>query len=139
MPANVVFDSGPLVALFDRDDAHHARTVEFMRRFRGIAISNLAVVTEVMYLLDFSGPAQRSFLEWIQSGGLRLVELNPDDFERVRELMEQYADRPMDFADASLVALCERLGIRDIASVDSDFLIYRYRNRLTFRNVLLKK
>ena len=45
------------------------------------------------------------------------------------------AVRPMDFTDATLVALCERLGTRDIASVDSDFTVYRYRNRQAFRNL----
>ncbi|MBW3543792.1 MAG: PIN domain-containing protein [Planctomycetes bacterium] len=124
------------MALFDRDDAHHQRCVEFIRKFRGTGISNLAVVTEVVYLLDFSRQAQRDFLQWIQAGALRLVELDSDDLERVIELMEKYADRPMDFADASLVAVCERLGVRDVASVDNDFLIYRFRNRSTFRNVL---
>ncbi|HUG94132.1 MAG TPA: PIN domain-containing protein [Planctomycetaceae bacterium] len=138
MPAHVVFDSGPLVALFDRDDEFHRRSVDFIRRFRGTAVSNLAVVTEVMYLLDFSHQAQTDFLEWVRAGALELVELNSADFERIIELMAKYADRPMDFADASLVAICERLDVRDIASVDNDFLIYRFRKRSMFRNVFLR-
>ena len=44
---------------------------------------------------------------------------------------------PMDFADASLVAICERLGIREIASIDRHFFIFRYKNRSAFKNVLV--
>ena len=40
-------------------------------------------------------------------------------------LMEKYQDRPMDLADASLVAAAERLGIRQVFTVDGDFQIYR--------------
>lgn len=44
----------------------------------------------------------------------------------------------MDFADALLVAICERLNVRKVASVDLDFSIYRFRNRGHFENVLLR-
>jgi predicted nucleic acid-binding protein len=50
--------------------------------------------------------------------------------------MEKYGDLPMDFTDAVVVALCERLGTRHVASVDRDFAIYRYKGRAKFVNVL---
>ena len=69
MPSAVVVDSGPCVALFDRDDSHHKAAVEFVRRQRRRELlSTLAVVTEVMYLLDFSLQAQTDFLTWVNSG-----------------------------------------------------------------------
>ena len=58
-----------------------------------------------------------------------------EDLVRIIELTEKYPDLPMDFADASLVVLCERLKIRDVASVDRDFGIYRTREKKTFRNL----
>ena len=134
MPGRVVIDAGPLVALFDGNDQHHPPAMRFIQTLRDELVSNLAVVTETAYLLSFSLKAQTDFLTWVRDGALTLVETELADFERIIELMQKYADRPMDFTDASLVTLCERLGVRDVASVDRDFTIYRYRNRETFRN-----
>lgn len=50
----------------------------------------------------------------------------------MRELMHKYQDRPMDLADASIVAAAETLGIRRVFTVDSDFLIYRYKDSAPF-------
>lgn len=136
-PARIVVDSGPLIALFDAGDHHHVRALEFVRAVQAKLISTMAVVTEVMYVLDDSLAAQKNLLAWIQAGGLALTEPETGDFERVAELMEKYADLPMDFTDAVVVALCERLGIQHIASVDSDFAIYRYKGRSKFINVFL--
>ena len=49
--------------------------------------------------------------------------------------MAKYVDLPMDFADATLVAVAERLGIRDVATLDDDFTVYRFRDRWAFRNL----
>lgn len=138
MPERVLFDAGPLVALFDRDDAYHVRAVDFLREFSGEAVTSLPVITEVVYLLDFSLQAQVDFLRWVGDGAVTLVDLAPDDFTRIVELIEKYADLPMDFTDGVLVAIAERLKIRHVASVDKDFSIYRYRSRYHFHNVFLK-
>jgi predicted nucleic acid-binding protein len=135
-PRRVVVDSGPLIALFDADDRYHQRTLEFVRQARGKLTSTMAVVTEAMYVLDESLKAQKNLLAWIQAGGLHLREPEAGDFERISELMEKYTDLPMDFTDAVVVTLCERLGIQHIASVDRDFAIYRYKGHAKFINVL---
>lgn len=95
----------------------------------------MAVVTEAMYVLEESLLARQNLLAWIQGGGLTLTQPEAGDFERVIALLEKYADLPMDFTDAVLVALCERLGIHHVASVDRDFAIYRYKGRGKFSNV----
>lgn len=136
-PGKVVVDSGPLIALFDAGDVHHRRALEFVRACRAQLISTMAAVTEAMYVLDESLRARRNLLAWIQAGGIKLSEPDGQDFERVAELMEKYADLPMDFTDAVLVVLCERLGIHHVATVDRDFSIYRYRGRTKFVNVFL--
>ena len=135
-PRRVVVDSGPLIALFDASDAHHQRALEFVRQSRVALISTMAVVTEAMYVLEESLPAQKNLLSWIQAGGLVLTEPEASDFDRIITLLEKYADLPMDFTDAVVVALCERLGTRHVASVDRDFAIYRYKGRTAFINVL---
>jgi hypothetical protein len=135
MPSAVIVDSGPLIALFDADDTHHLRAEDFVRTTRARLMTSLAAVTEAMYVLEPSLPARRNLLTWIQRNGLELVEPDVSDFERIAELMEKYADLPMDFTDAVLVALCERLGIQHVASIDRDFAIYRYKGRRHFINV----
>ena len=50
--------------------------------------------------------------------------------------MAKYADLPADFADAALVAMCERLGISAIATLDRDFDVYRLHDEKAFDNVL---
>lgn len=59
-------------------------------------------------------------------------EIQEQDYRRLLELMEQYQDRPMDLADASLVLVAERTGFRRILTLDSDFLFYRIENQGTF-------
>jgi predicted nucleic acid-binding protein len=131
----VVVDSGPIIALFDAGDTYHAGAMEFVRQTRAKLISSMAVVTEAMYVLEESLQARKNLLAWIRAGGLTLIEPEAGDFERVLELIEKYADLPMDFTDAVVVALCERLGTNHVASVDRDFTIYRYKGRTKFINV----
>lgn len=135
MRGRVAIDSGPLVALFDKDDTHHQRAVSFLKQLKSRLVSNLAVLTEVSYLLDFSVEAQKDFLRWVCGGGVTVVEVTNEDLERVVSLLEIYADLPADFADASLIAICERLGIHEIATVDRDFSIYRLKGKRAFKNI----
>ena len=137
MPRTVVVDAGPLVALFNRRDADHHRVVSFLREYHDRLFSTLAVVTEVMHVLEFSHNAQQGFLQWMSTGAVERIELSDEDFRRTIELHSKYADRPMDFADATLVAVAERLGIRAVLTLDSDFRIYRYRGRYSFQLPLL--
>jgi predicted nucleic acid-binding protein len=137
-PRTVVVDSGPIIAFFDADDAHHQRGLEFLRQTRAQLISTMAAVTEAMHVLADSLRARKNLLVWIQSGGLHLTEPTLDDFARIAELIEKYADLPMDFTDAVVVALCERLNVRHVATVDRDFAIYRHKGKTKFVNVFLE-
>jgi predicted nucleic acid-binding protein len=109
--------------------------VEFLRKFKGELISDLPVVTEALYLLDFSVEAQVGFIRWLLAGGVTLIDVIPEDLERSAELLEKYRDLPADFADATLVAIAERMGLREIATIDRDFGIYRLEGKRAFRNV----
>ena len=57
------------------------------------------------------------------------------DLPRIIEIMKKYSDLPADFADASLLAMCERRGIREVATLDKDFDVYRTADRKRLRNV----
>jgi hypothetical protein len=122
----VLVDTGPLVALFDRDDAHHARCVEALRAIRRPLITVWPVLTEAAHLLSFSFLAQDSLWEFVERGGLRIAEVAPSDIPRLRALMHKYSDHPMDLADAVLVRVAEREGLRTIFTLDhGDFGVYR--------------
>lgn len=85
------------------------------------------VLTEAFHFLD--GVGQREVLwEFILSESARPVDLFPDDSQRMRVLMRQYSKLPMDFADASLVALAERLNVRKVFTLDRHFRLYRPRH-----------
>jgi len=84
-----------------------------------------------MYLLSDLRKAQDAVWEMIVRGVLQLLSLNVADVPRIRELMSKYADRPMDLADAALVRVAEREGIRKIFTVDRDDLsVYRLHGRV---------
>ncbi len=140
-PLVVLADSGPLAALYNRRDKHHARALEFFRS-HGAALhlcTTWEVVSEVMYFLNFSAAAQGDFLEWLHAGHERglidIAALTPADLPGLTALIRKYADRPMDLADASLVWLAEKTGITDIISIDrADFAVYRTSKRKAFKN-----
>src|ERR1700730_17213151 len=123
------------MALFDRNDRHHRRAVEYVRTCQSRLVTNLPVLTEATFLLRFSVEAQRDLLIWAH----RSVEIDgtTTDLPRIAALLEKYHDLPADFADASLIALAERLNLRQVASVDQDFAVYRTLGNRTFENVFL--
>ncbi len=121
-------DAGPLVALIDRDDANHARRVAALQQLpAGGLLTTWPAFTEAMYLLGRAGGLQAQDALWgyLADGLLRLLAPEPHGFERMRALMRQYEDTPMDLADASLVVAAERLGLRRIFSLDRHFRVYR--------------
>ena len=89
-----------------------------------------------MHLLDFNRNAQIDFLDWANKGAVEIQNIENQDFSRIRELTSKYRDLPMDFADACLVFLAEKLNINMIETIDRDFTIYRIKGRRKFNVVL---
>ncbi len=130
---NTLVDAGPLVALLHKGDQDHALCVDTLKRLREPLLSTWMPVTEAMYLLGFSVDAQSALLEMIERGMLQILSLEADDLPSIRKLMQQYADLPMDFADATLVQLAKRHGIDQIFTLDRrDFAVYRLRRGKAF-------
>ena len=124
--SGVLVDAGPLVALIDRGDTHHARCVETLKGIRDPLITVWPAFTEAMYLLGPSWPAQAALWEMVESEAVELRALAADDLSRMAELMRKYRDLPMDLADAALVRLAERDRIRRVFTLDQrDFGVYR--------------
>jgi uncharacterized protein len=135
---SVVVDSGFLIGLFDESDALHARCRAFLRDYRGRFLTTEAVVTETLALL--STRQQLRCLEWLGDAAraaLLDVDREPIDFRAVEKLARKYSDQPMDFADASVVLLATRAGVREILTADRrDFAVYRLGGRARFIDVL---
>lgn len=137
--AQILLDSGVLVALFDKDDNYHIQSVDFIKNNHSPLVTTVANITEAMYLLSFSLQAQLNLLQWLS---LKVVYIHPvlsQDLTIIAELTKTYADLPMDFADACLVMLAEKLKITEIATIDSDFLIYRIDGKKNLKNVFNKE
>lgn len=135
MPS-IAVDAGPLVALFDGSDKRHADAVAFVQRVTRSLVTNWVVLAEVAALLP--SRFQVYFLGWVQ-GGVEIDGSTAMDIPRIMEIMTKYADLPADFADASLVAMCERRSIAEVATLDSHFDIYRTADRKHLRNVFFTR
>ena len=139
MTSAALVDSGPLLALFDRSDAHHRRVANYLRAHAALRlVTTLAVLTETAALLAsrVGRGAQLDFLEWVERGGLVVAGIEPGSLRRIIEIVRKYRDLPLDFADATLAELGERLGVDAILTVDRDFEIYRRRGKIAFTNAL---
>ena len=130
-----LIDTGPLVAVLNRNDDYHTECSRMIQAFDCPFYTTLAVVTEAMYLLAtrIGWVAQEGLWRMILRGDLLLEHPSPSEIIRMSELMSKYNDQPMDFADASLVALAERLSIDRIFTVDRrDFSVYRLHGKKPF-------
>jgi predicted nucleic acid-binding protein len=135
MTNTVLVDTGPLIALFDKDDFYHKSIKKFMSANDFQLMTTTAVITETSHMLDFNIQTQIDFLKWINEKGIVIHEIQQKDIQRVIELSTKYSDIPMDFADATLVLAAEQTGIRKIISVDSDFEIYRLLGKERIENI----
>jgi predicted nucleic acid-binding protein len=133
----ILVDAGPLVALIDADDQHHADCLKVFRGIREPLGTVWPAFTEAMYLLGDLPAGQDALWEMLARSTFQILPLTENDAPRMRVLMRKYADRPMDLADAALVAVAEREELESIFTIDkNDFLVYRLHNRLRFKILL---
>ena len=129
----MLLDTGPVVALLNRDDRDHARCKRWFESFAGVLISTEAVLTEATHLLGCEPAAQQGAVAFFERRAAVLVPMTLPSLRRCRELMVRYADVPMDLADATLVTLAEELDIREVATLDCrGFGVYRQSPRRGF-------
>lgn len=122
----ILLDAGPLVAVLHRDDRNHEHCVGALRSLREPVGTTWPVISEVMHLFCLSWEAQDALWDLIATGSLHLIPIDTTDVPRMRQLMQKYKDLPMDVADASLVRVAERDGIRRLFTIDRrEFALYR--------------
>ncbi len=122
----ILIDAGPLVAVLHRDDRNHERCVATLQSLREPVGTTWPVLSEAMHLLRFSWEAQDALWDLIATEALRLIPIDTTDVPRMRQLMQKYRDLPMDLADAAVVRVAEREGMRRVFTIDRrDFALYR--------------
>ena len=120
-----IIATGPWVALIDRSESRHIECVQWLKKFSGKLYSTEAVLTEVLYLLNFSIIAQSAALDFVFKSIIGIVPASFQSLGKTKNLMKKYADLPMDYADATLVCLAIDTEIQDIVTFDKkDFTIY---------------
>ncbi len=120
----VIFDTGPLVAWLCPRDKHHAWVRRVFTGIRPGGIVCESVLAEVCHLAAREGIPRGRVIEFILDGGFRVVSLDAD-LPLIRDLLNRYADTPMDFADACVTRLAELHDGSPVCTTDSDFLIFR--------------
>jgi predicted nucleic acid-binding protein len=118
MPSIAIVDTGPLYAWADRDDEHHVACRDiFARPDLGFVIPTM-VVAEVTYFLGqrLGAQAEAAFLRTMRE--FEVESPLPEEWQRIAELVEQYADFPLGGTDASVIALAERLGTDLVITLD---------------------
>ncbi len=116
----IVCDTGPLYAAADSSDAHHDECSDLLNGLPRPLVVPISVVVETSYLIEHRlGPAAEArFLAQLAGGDFQVEQLSPDDLRRAAVLVDQYADLPLGAVDASVVAVAERLGATEIATLD---------------------
>lgn len=129
---NSLIDAGPLIALIDRGDSDHRACIEYAMSLpvTNVFETSWAAFVEAMHILGsrYGYKYQRELWNFRAQEILRITDMTEAEIDRAAELMALYADRPMDLADATLVAIAESRKYRRIFTLDSDYRFYRLRD-----------
>lgn len=127
---NAIADTGFVIATINRADSYHKRCVEELTAFQEIYLPQ-TTLNEVAFMIGRKGGnlAVWQFISHLPQSSYTVLPIEPVDLARTAELLKQYADSRLDFVDASIVAIAERLKIAHILTLDyRDFGIVRPRH-----------
>jgi len=132
--ADALIDTGAILALLDKDDRWHESCVDAFQQLRLPLLISEAVLTELFHLVGDSQKEMEAAWKFVRSGALVVGAIDHGELPHLYALMSRYWDRPMDFADATLVYLAKRESLSVILSVDQgDFATYRIEGKRQFR------
>jgi predicted nucleic acid-binding protein len=134
MAANALIDTGAILALLDRTDRWRRICVDAFQQLRLPLVTSEAVLTELFHLVGDNRQEMQGAWKFLRSGALALAALEDSELPQIHSLMTRYRDRPIDFADATLVHLARRESLSTVFTVDyADFETYRIEGRRRFR------
>jgi predicted nucleic acid-binding protein len=113
-------DTGVLLVAGNVKDEHHQVCLQLLGQAEGPLLVPSPVLGEVGYLLEARvvPQAEVTFLKSFGGNGFHVAELEDEDLPRMAELVERYVDLPLGLVDAAVIAIAERLGLREVATVD---------------------
>lgn len=116
----LILDTGPLYASLDRSDQDHRACRRLIEAAEEALVIPAPVLVEVDYWIGrYLHPGVLvALLDDIAAGAYRVEALTPEDYRRVRELCDRYADADIGFVDAAVLAVVERLGEPKLATLD---------------------
>ncbi len=129
MKSRVIVDTGPLVALLNRTDTHHAWIVQQLHDIQPPMITCEAVLAEATYLTRAVPGARAALIEMLGEGFLTIGMALADHHSAILAMVRRYTDVPMSLADACLVRLAEIYPQSPVLTLDSDFGVYRKNGR----------
>jgi predicted nucleic acid-binding protein len=134
MAADALIDSGAIVAILDKTDPWHRLCQEAFRQLHLPLLTSEAVLTEVFHFVGETQSKMETAWKFVRSGALVLGTIDHQELPQIHTLMSRYWDRPMDFADATLVHLARRECISAILTIDhADFATYRIEGKRQFK------
>jgi predicted nucleic acid-binding protein len=133
-----LLDAGPTIAWLDANDPYHSAVREKMGELTGRLVTTGAVITEVMFFLQEAREGALRLTDWLRRMRVDIVDcFSTGKLQSAALLMERYADAPMDYADATLVACADELNCGDILTLDiRGFRTYRYQRNKRFKLLL---
>jgi len=114
----VLLDTGPLVAALDARDQWHTACVALWPELIARCVTTEAVLTEACYMVGRGGAPAQLPVDFTLAARVPIVSLDHPAHRRISVLMDKYASVPMDYADATLVAVAEALSIRTVFTLD---------------------
>ena len=129
----VLLDTGVIVALLDRHERYHGRSVRAVEDVNRPLITCEAVIAEACYLLRHMQGASWAVLANVEAGIFQIPFQVSRSAGEVERILRAYADLPADFADACLIRLAEECETDEILTLDHDFELYRWRRNRRFR------
>ena len=116
----VVADTGPIYALIDASDAWHGRVASWWGTGPRRVVLPVTILPEVCYLLQtrIGSAAEEAVVRAVADEEFVVEQLEDEDFARIADLVHAYRDLPLGFVDASIVAVAERAGTREILTTD---------------------
>lgn len=134
----ILLDAGPTIAWLDANDPYHSAVREKMGELTGKLVTTGAVITEVVFFIQEAREGASRLTDWLRRMRVDIVNcFDPESLQSAALLMERYADAPMDYADATLVACADELNCGDILTLDiRGFRTYRYERNKRFKLLL---
>lgn len=127
----LILDTGPLYASLDRSDADHAACRKLIDEADELRVIPAPVLVELDYWIHhrLHQGVLVALLDDLIAGAYHVEHLQPDDYRRIRELCDRYADSDIGYVDAAVLAIVERLGEAKLATLDHrHFAILRPRH-----------